>query len=170
MNRETTNNALNKNKLNASEAAKQMVLSRNPNTAIQEMMETIDALRSVYLEENEALESADTKRFLSLQQRKLGIARTYQDGARQLVERKDEMKTADPDLKKKLEDMQADFSEITSKNLSALERVRGSVQRMNDRIMTSARDAAQKRNVQYRSNGSLEQNERSVSIGVTESA
>ena len=52
-----------------------MKLSRNPNKAMQEMMFTIDRLRSSLIEETAALKDTDTQTFMSLQDKKLDVAR-----------------------------------------------------------------------------------------------
>ena len=151
-------------------SAQNFTLSRDPNTAMQEMMSTIDALRTIYTEENDALSTADTERFMGLQDRKIAAARDYQLGAKQMIERRDEIMKADPALKQKLQVMQKEFSEISSQNLGALDRVCKGVQRLNDRIMNHVREKARQDSVNYRANGSMEQNERRLSLGLNESA
>lgn len=152
------------------QTAKAFILSGDPNKAMQQMMDTIDSLREVYREENDALSHSDTKRFLSLQDRKIEIARNYQDGAQQLLERKSDLKKINLDLKDKLVDMQSEFSGLMSENLKQLDRMRRGVNRLNDKIMTSARESARTKNVNYSQGGNLNLNERSVSIGLNESA
>ena len=146
------------------------LLSGDPNKAMQQMMETIDRLRDVYVEENEALQGADTKRFLGLQDRKIAAARNYQSGAEQMLERKGDLQHIDNALKQQLAHKQEEFSGIIAENLRALDRIRKGVQRLNDRIMNSAREAAQTKNVNYSAKGKLNKNERPVSIGISESA
>lgn len=158
------------NSIHAEQSAKAFILSGDPNKAMQQMMETIDSLRSVYKEENEALRNSDTKRFLGLQDSKIAIARNYQDGAQQLLERKGDLKHIDVALKEQLNDMQNEFSGLMSENLKELDRMRRGVNRLNDRIMSSARESARKKNVNYSQAGSLNLNERAVSIGLNESA
>ncbi|PJB73096.1 MAG: flagellar protein FlgN [Alphaproteobacteria bacterium CG_4_9_14_3_um_filter_47_13] len=152
------------------EHIRKIILSGDPNKAMQQMMNTIDMLRGVYVEENEALYSADTKRFLGLQEKKLKAARHYQYGAEQLLERKDELQHIDIALKKQLAEKQEEFSGVMSENLKAIDRLRRGVYRLNDRIMTSARESARKNNVNYSAKGELNKNERPVSIGLSESA
>lgn len=145
------------------------VLSRDPDKAMQQMMDMMDALRNVYIEENSALATADTQAFLALQDRKIAAARTYQAGTEQLFNRRDELKHINIALKQQLQEKQEEFSGIMSENLKALDRLRGGVQRLNERIMSSAREAAQHKNVNYSATGSLNKNERAVSIGLSES-
>lgn len=145
-------------------------LSGDPKKAIQEMMATIDALRSLYLEENEALEKSDTRSFMMLQERKIETARKYQSGIAQILERKDEIRAADPALRQRLVAMQEEFSSITSRNVQALERVQRGVKRLGERIMNAARDAAQKDVVNYGKKGVLNKYKGPVSIGLSEKA
>lgn len=142
----------------------------DPTKAMQEMMATIDALRTLYVEENAALEKCDTRTFLTLQDRKIETARRYQSGIAQMLERKDEMRAADPSLRQRLVAMQEDFSTLTAANVKALDRVQRGVKRLGDRIMSAARDAAQKEAVNYGKKGLLNKYKGPVSIGVSESA
>lgn len=150
------------------QATKAFILSGDPNKAMQQMMDTIDSLREVYREENDALHSSDTKRFLGLQDRKIAIARDYQEGAQQMLERKSDLKGIDMRLKEQLVEMQKDFSGLMTDNIKELNRMRRGVNRLNDKIMSSARDTARKKNVNYSQAGSLNINERAVSIGLSE--
>ena len=150
--------------------AEAFILSRNPNKALQEMMETIDALRSVYEEETKALQEADTKRFTTLLNRKLEIAHNYQAGAAQMLERREEFKKTDPELRRKLLQAHENFTTLSSNNLDALERSKKAVQRLGDRIMSVARDAVRKESVTYGASGDLGSSQRPVSIGLNESA
>lgn len=148
---------------------KAFVLSRDPNRAMQQMMESIDCLRKIYIEENTALAAADTKTFLGLQDKKIAAARHYQSGAAQLLERREDLKHIDIALKQQLQDKQEEFSGIMAENLKSLDRLRGGVQRLNDRVMRSARDAAQHKNVNYSAGGELNKNQRPYSLGLSES-
>lgn len=167
----TRDKILDKNNLSEQdETVKNFTLSRDPSKAIAEMMETIDDLRSVYLEENEALFESDTSRFLALQGKKIDIAQQYQQGVLQLHERKNEFKGLEEDLKEKLRKKQSDFAEVAGDNLKALQNVRKAVGRLNDRIMSSVRENAKKDSVNYDPRGALHENGRCVSIGLNESA
>jgi len=145
-------------------------LSAEPHKAMQEMMATIDSLRTLYMEENAALDKCDTRTFLTLQERKIESARRYQSGIAQMLERRDEMRTADPALRQRLVAMQEDFSNLTAANVKALDRVQRGVKRLGERIMNAARDAAQKEAVNYGKKGLLNKYKGPVSIGVSESA
>ena len=150
------------------QATKAFILSGDPNKAMQQMMDTIDSLREVYREENDALHSSDTKRFLGLQDRKIAIARDYQEGAQQMLERKSDLKGIDMRLKEQLVEMQKDFSGLMTDNIKELNRMRRGVNRLNDKIMSSARDTARTKNVNYSQAGSLNINERAGSLGLSE--
>lgn len=150
--------------------ARAIVLPADPNKAMQQMMDTIDSLREVYVEENAALESADTRKFMSLQDRKIAAARDYQSCTAQMMERRDELQHIDNALKQQLLNMQEEFAGIMAENLKAIDHMRRGVQRLNDRIMTSAREAARTKNVNYSAKGRLHTNERPVSIGLSEQA
>lgn len=146
------------------------ILSRSPDKAMQEMMEAIDALRAVYTEENDALINADTSRFLALQDKKLSMARQYQAGTEQLLARKEEFKDIAPELRQQLQRRHEEFTAVSATNLEALGRMRKSVGRLGERIMKSAREAVQKDTPNYSASGSLNRNDRPVSLGLNESA
>ena len=155
---------------NKSPEKPRMALSRDPNKAMQEMMFTIDRLRNILVEETTALKDADTQSFLAMQDKKVDIARDYLEGMDQLIIRKEEIKTADPTILKKLEDMRSDFGDVAHENHAALSRMKNGMKRLGERIMETARETA-KREQQfvYGSNGIL-QNSGGGTIGVSESA
>jgi hypothetical protein len=145
-------------------------LSTDPKKAMQEMMATIDALRGIYMEENAALEKSDTRTFMGLQERKIETARQYQSRIAQILERRDEIRAADPTLRQRLVAMQDEFSAIATENVRGLERVQRGVKRLGDRVMGAAREAAQKDVVNYGKKGVLNKYKGPVSIGVSEQA
>jgi ElaB/YqjD/DUF883 family membrane-anchored ribosome-binding protein len=145
-------------------------LSKDPNKAMQEMMSTIDNLRGALIEETNALKEADTKTFLTLQDKKLEVAREYLDNMAQMLARKEELQSADPTLKNKLEKMRAEFSETAHENHAALERMKNGMQRLGERIMEKAREAAKKEEeLIYGSSGRMYSGIR-ASVGVSETA
>ncbi len=145
-------------------------LSRDPNKAMQEMMLTIDRLRTALIEETNVLKDADTLGFMALQDKKLDIARDYLDGMSQLMERKDELKTADQSIKDRLEEMSNDFSHIAHDNHASLNRMKNGMKRLGDRIMEAARETARKdKQFFYGPSGHL-QDSTNGTIGISESA
>jgi hypothetical protein len=150
--------------------AKRRRLARDPNKAMQEMMTTIDSLRHSLLAETAALKDADTKQFMALQDRKLDVARDYLDGMAQLLARKDELKNADPKLKEKLEAMRLEFAETAQENHAALQRMKHGMQRLGERIMEGAREAARKEEqFVYGASGQMQSGSKAT-IGINASA
>lgn len=148
------------------------VLSAKPQRAMQDMMDAIDDLRSVYKEETDALQSADTPRFLNIQDRKLASAKRYQKGIEEILVRKDEMSRVDPALKQRLEGMQADFAVLATENMDALKRMQRTMERLGNTVRSAARDAVNKqRSYSYGESGKLRGNEHKVvSAGIIETA
>lgn len=148
------------------------VLSADPKRAMQDMMQTIDDLRSVYIEETDALENIDTPRFLGLQDKKLATAKKYQKGVEEILTRKDEMRRIDPSLKMKLETMQADFAILATENMDALKRMQRTMERLGNTVRDAARDAVNKqRSYSYSESGNLNSNDKKVvSAGIIETA
>jgi hypothetical protein len=158
--------------MNMTQNEESIILSKNPNAAMQEMMSTIDSLRDVYTRETEALEAADARAFLEMQAEKMKFARQYQDGIGQILTRRDEMKTANPLLRRRLEDMQKNFSEISTRNINALKRMQRVAESLGNTIRHTARDAAvRQRAFSYGETGTFKSSEKkSVSMGVSETA
>lgn len=119
-------------------------LSSNPKKAIQEMMETIDNLKSVYERETDALDKSDVKTFMALQEEKLSTAQIYQDNIAQMISRKEELKAIDPEARNKLEAMQSDFSKLAKKNMIALKKMQKTMDRFGGTLREAAREAVKK--------------------------
>lgn len=146
------------------------LLSSNPERALNEIIRTIGELHEVYQEENQALGNADTKTFLSLQNRKIEMAQMYDSRMQQLIARRKEFKTSSPALKQKLKQMHEDFSGIAQENLKGIDAMKRSIERLNTRIMNVAKEAAEVQNTFYSAEGALHKRRRSVSMGLNESA
>lgn len=147
-------------------------LSRNPNKAMQEMMETIDHIRTVYERETDVLAQSDMQGFMALQNEKFEAAQAYQQGVEQMLARKAEMKAADPALKDRLEDMQKDFAHTTQKNLDALERMKNAMDGLGSKIRMAAKEEAHKqRAFSYGESGHIQKDEnKAISTGIIETA
>ncbi|MCB1563112.1 MAG: flagellar protein FlgN [Alphaproteobacteria bacterium] len=147
-------------------------LSQDPEQAMQEMMESIDTLRAVYQEETEALITVNTQAFLDLQTQKLEAARTYQQGIEEILERREEMQNVNPLTKKRLAEMQKNFSTLSEQNMEALKRMQRTMDRLSQTIRKAAKDAAHKqRAFSYGENGTLQSdNGKIVSTGISETA
>lgn len=166
----TSHRSMDTAKLDGNKTIDVFMLSQDPNTAMQEMMQALDALRNVYDEENNALVAADTRRFMNLQEKKIEAAQRYHDSAAQLIERREEFASIDPVLRKRLREMHSGFSETTQRNIDGIERMNKSVQRLSDRIHKSALKMALRDAPNYRRNGMLTQQDKPVSMGINESA
>lgn len=149
-----------------------ITLSQNPNVAMQEMMDTINALRGVYQRETDALEAGNTRAFLEIQNEKLQVARLYQEGVEQIMKRKEEMKKTNPLLRQRLEDMQKNFVELSAKNMEALKRMGRVTERLGNTVRVAAKEAAVKKRVfSYGETGALKSTEKkTVSMGLSETA
>ncbi len=158
-------------KATASVKTSDFILSSDPNRAMQEMMETIDALRAIYVEENKALSAADARAFMAVQDNKITAARKYQSGASQLLERREEIgKKLDPRLRQALYKKQKDFDAISRENIDKLERMRKGTERLGRRIQQAVCDTARKDTHFYSARGNLEPSDRRVSVSLNESA
>jgi len=146
--------------------------NRNADAIIGDMINSISRLHDVYHAETDALESADTKRFIELQQDKLVAAKDYQSQAQYvLLHKKDVVNAAQP-LKEKLEALQGEFAEISKRNNVALERMRRTTDRLSNSIRTAAKKAAQNKvAVNYGARGTMQSDDRKIiSTGIIETA
>lgn len=150
--------------------ARALQLPPDPNAAMIEMMSIIDQFRAMMIKETEALDGADANAFLDLQDEKLDIARQYEQGMGQLLDRKEQLRAADPALRNRLHNMQRGFHDIVTRNLEGLERMKHGTARLHDRIMTAARDTAlNESRFAYGAGGTM-QGSGKASIGISEQA
>jgi len=148
-------------------------MSENPNVIINDMMGAIDVLRDLYVRETEALDNANINLFMRLQPEKSEYAHAYKERISYILSRKEEMRNADPSLKQKLHDMQAEFSQLTSKNLKALQRMQRCTERLGKKIELATRETARKKGtLSYGETGALNTyaHKKPISIGVQETA
>lgn len=170
MNNTSTQNLNKESKDTEMKAEKKVyTLPENPNKAMQEMMDTINTLRTTMVEETEMLTKADTTSFLNMQDKKIEVTSKYLEGMTQLIARKEELKSADPSLREKLQAMRVEFADITDENLVALDRMKTGMKRLGERIMQQAQKAAKSHDqIIYGSNGHM-QSASKASIGINES-
>jgi hypothetical protein len=121
-----------------------IILPSNPKKALESMGEIIDHLHYVYSVETEALENADAKTFMALQDTKILAARNYQAAIEQLLNRKEELSNTDVSLKDILSVKQKSFSELSRRNLEALARMQKSMERFGNTLRNAVVDAAKK--------------------------
>jgi dihydroorotase-like cyclic amidohydrolase len=146
-------------------------VSADANRVMQDLMDSMDALRALYSKENQALKKADTSAFFSLQQEKIELAQAYQRRMETALNRKDDLLLVHPDLKSLIRTKQEEFSKLAADNLTALGRMRRTAERMGQRIVEAARIAAQQDSVAYGANGGLTTNRNNpVTTGINESA
>jgi hypothetical protein len=156
--------------LQETEARTPDLLSENPEKAMQEMMESIDDLRLLYVKENAALAEVNTLEYIGLQDEKLETLQKYQNYAKQFVDRKEEMLRVSPDVYEKLQGIHKEFSDITSENLNLIKRMQGGIKRLHSRIINAAKETAEKDGVNYGYEAKLRRHSNTMSIGVNESA
>ncbi len=149
-----------------------VILAREPSRAMQEMMDIIDHLHGIIDEETRALENADTKTFLGLQEEKLIAAQAYHDGATQIIQRKAEFADVRETFKKHLEKKQKSFNASVESNMKRIRSVSKGIQRISNLLMENAREQGQKmQTLNYNHGGKFENTaNKTVSIGINESA
>lgn len=147
-------------------------LPRDPNRAIEEMIITIDRLRGIYERETHALEEVDAQGFMAEQEEKFLIATLYQNRMQEAMQRKLELRTANPELKSRLERMQSEFSELTFRNMKALKKMQKTMDRLSNTIRRVAREETKKqRTFSYGANGTLnDDSKKRISMSVSETA
>lgn len=118
-------------------------LPRDTNNALREIMKSITTLAKLYDKETDALDSTDTNLFMGLQDEKLVIARTYQSHMAQMLARKEDLRSADPTLKQKLQEMHNAFTATSQKNMEALARMQRCTERLGNTVRLAALRSAQ---------------------------
>lgn len=155
------------------DAKPQKPLPRDTNAALKNIMGTIKCLEKIYLDEETALKSTDTKAFLSLQDKKIDAALNYQNAMSQMMERKDEIKHADKAIKDSMQEAHNHFKAISQRNLEAIERMQRCTERLGNTIRSAAIKAAQaERGHTYGQSGDIsdQAKRKSVSAGLNETA
>jgi len=149
------------------------ILSGDPNTALRQMMSTIEKLQSVYKHETEVLNATDSNAFMDTQDKKISAIKEYQAGMSQLLNRREELGKADPSLKARLKDMHAKFSQQSRQNLEALARMKRCTERLGNTLRQAAiSEAQQQRTYSYGQSGTISGSARNkaVSSGISETA
>ncbi len=148
-----------------------VVLSKNTDTALKEVMKSIKVLETVYEKENEALKSMNTTGFMELQDDKLDAARHYQNIMGQILSRKNEIAHADPALKERMKNAYADFKKISHENMESIERMQRCTERLGNTIRNAAiRSAQTQRSYSYGETGALSNStqNKAISSGLSE--
>lgn len=153
-----------------SPAETSLTLPADPSRAMQEMVVLIDAMRKIYIEENDILRASKTREFMDLQPRKLETTRNYHDGISQMAARREDFKSVAPELKELFRMKQNEFRIVAEENLESLDRMRRSVNRLNDRIMSAARKAIERDGVNYGAHGKMKNSNNSIPVTLNESA
>ena len=139
------------------------------NTTLRELIITITALRDVLLKENDALEHSNTRAFLAVQDEKVTVARRYEALMGELLARED-LKFADPALKKQLLSIEEGFTKVMKENLIKLDRMKNATEKLGERIMKSARKSAESMTqFAYGAGGTMQRGNKAT-IGVSEQA
>lgn len=148
-------------------------LPKDPAKAMQEMMDSIDEMRTVYESETKALDIADVSAFLDIQEQKIEATRRYQKGIEEMLSRRDEMRQVNPLIKKRLAEMQAEFAILAAKNKDAIGRMQRCTERLAGTIRSAAKEAAtRQRGTSYGETGAIDSrgSKKPVSTGVSETA
>ena len=139
------------------------------NVLLKELMITITALRDVLLKENDALAHTNTRAFVAVQDEKVAVARKYEALMTDLLSRED-IKSADPQIKKQLLSLEQGFTEVMKDNLIRLDRMKNATEKLGDRIMKSARKSAEgMTQFAYGAAGTMQKGTKAT-IGVSEQA
>ena len=159
-------------KVKKPEKAQLRTLSKDSNIAMQEMIETIDMLRDVYERETHALKHSDIQTFMQLQEKKLFAAYQYQADMKDMLERVDTLKSeGKSQILDELKEKYTEFTNISSKNSDALERMERIMGRLSDRLVNAAKRAAMADGVSYSASGALDGKARQVvTTGISETA
>jgi len=140
------------------------------NVALLHTIIAVTALRDVMLKENDALAQSSSRAFMALQDEKVEVARRYEILVNALMDRPDEIKSADRKLKEQLQRLQTSFGDVAKTNRDSLDRMRNATRLLSERIMKSARkDIEKQTQFAYGANGAMQKGSKTL-IGVDERA
>ena len=147
-------------------------LSKDPDKAVRQLMETLDHLRLMYEKETNALKNGDVQSFMTLQDEKLRTAYQYQADIRDIMDRQETIKSqASQDLLKSIKEKYEDFTKVSEENVDALKRMDKIMGRLSNRLIESAKRAALSDSVSYGATGAIQGKQKQlVSTGVSETA
>jgi acyl-CoA synthetase (NDP forming) len=146
-------------------------LPRDPEKALLETAQKIQRVMDVYVRETDALEKSDIKKFMSLQEEKLTVAKLYESAIGQILRRSEDMRSVRAEVKTMLRNLQDEFLVLARRNLEALERIKNSTNRLSKLIMSEAQKAAaSSQSVNYTPRGEMSPRKSGLSIGVSQSA
>ncbi len=152
---------------------KQVVKNRNNDDVkgvVDRFVTTVSQMESILATETDCLKKADRDGFLRLQDRKMEIAKSYQQDIFAVKNVAKSLKSKYPNLVPFLQEKQSGLNVLIGENEKALKRMENSTKRLSDRIMNIARRAAIEQNsLVYGSAGQLNDKNR-ASMGVSESA
>ncbi len=151
----------------------QQTLPHDTNAALKNIISSVKSLEKIYIEEEKALQDADTDTFLNLQPKKASAAQNYKNYMAQIISRKDVLKTASESMKEQVRQTHAHFTEISNRNLEAIERMQRCTEKLGNTLRNAAIRAAQKhRGDIYGQSGRISDRaqRKSVSSGLNETA
>lgn len=140
------------------------------NVAILHTIIAVTALRDVMLKENDALAAVSTRGFMDVQEEKVDAARRYEVLVNALMNRADEIKSADGKLKEQLQRLQGSFGDVAKINRDSIERMKNATKLLSERIMKSARtDMEKQTQFAYGASGKMQKGNKAL-MGLDERA
>lgn len=119
--------------------------------------------------EVDALEKYDIENFLIHQGEKARLVKSFEFEAQKLLAVREKLKEIDPELRRQIRESKEDFIRLMSKNATMLEKRLASTQRINERILESAREAVSEEDPFYTASGNRSSSARkTISSGLTE--
>ncbi|MCK5384932.1 MAG: hypothetical protein KAJ29_05095 [Alphaproteobacteria bacterium] len=129
-------------------------LPGNTSHAISDVIAAAQILEDIYCAEIDALKKPDTGAFIDLQSSKIEAAQNYYSIMTQMLERKNELKNANPAMKKRLKEMHTRFSNTTEENLEVIKRMKRYTARLGDTLRNAAIKASERNSAfSYGENG-----------------
>jgi len=134
---------------------------------VQSMLNLIQNFSDVITKETDALKQSDFKTVDSVQVQKKSLADQYQIQVMALQARQEDLKSIDLNLKELFIQKRTAFTKLLVDNMTALENMKSSTQRLADNIISSARETVENQ-PNYAASGYKTQITRPVSIRIDE--
>lgn len=141
-----------------------------PDRALEVFLSIMLDLKTVHLQEMDALNKKDMKAFMDLQSRKILLARDYEVGAKEIIVRTDNIKQASKPLRDLVIKEQMELQRVSEQTERVLQRMTTAVKRVNNRLIDAARHAVKQDKINYDHKGSIDStSQRMTATAINES-
>lgn len=145
------------------------LMSGSPDKAMATMLGVMMGLKDLYRKETEAMRLRDINKFLNLQPAKEAYTRDYEMLTKELQARSATIKKSDSPLRERLVAEQAELALLAEESMTWSLRMAESMRRVQDRLISAAREAMQQDKTNYSASGLMGDSGRATATAFSES-